>query len=196
MAKLRERDSIGALALQFAILTAARSGEVRGATWDEIDLERAIWTIPSSRMKGGKEHRVPLSEPALVVLRSMQQLRSERGLIFPGQSLRRPLSMNTLTAVLQRMRRDDLTAHGFRSTFRDWAAEATGYPNHVVEQALAHTIGNAVERAYRRGDLFAKRVTLMKDWAAYLARPAAKVVQLRPNHAGPAARRSRWRRSQ
>jgi integrase len=180
MAKLREQDSVGARALQFAILTAARSGEVRGATWDEIDLKRAVWAIPGFRMKTGKDHRVPLSKPALAVLQSMSLLGTKRGLIFPGRSLDRPMSFMALTSPLQRMARGDLTAHGFRSTFRDWAAEATSYPNHVVEQALAHAIGSTVEAAYRRGDLFAKRVALMNNWAAFLAHPQAQVVPLRP----------------
>jgi integrase len=179
LAKLAEQDSMGALALRFAILTASRSGEVRGATWDEIDLERAVWTIPAARMKAGKEHRVPLSAPAITLLDKVALLRTEGGLVFAGQMLRRPLTKLALTRPLARAGRGDLTAHGFRSTFRDWAAETTHHPNHVVEQALAHTIGNAVEAAYRRGDLFAKRVALMDDWAAYLAQPAAQAVPLR-----------------
>jgi integrase len=179
MARLREQDRIGARALLFAILTAARSGEVRGATWDEIDIEQDTWTIPADRMKAGREHRVPLSKAALAVLQSLNLLRSDLGPVFPGQKLKRPLTGMALTRPLGRMGRSDLTAHGFRSTFRDWAAETTGYPNHVVEQALAHTIGNAIEAAYRRGDLFAKRVALMEDWTNYLARPIAKVVHLR-----------------
>ena len=135
LAKLREQDSMGALALQFAILTATRSGEVRGATWAEIDIERAVWTIPASRMKARKEHRVPLSTPALALLQSVELLRTEGGPVFPGPLLRRPLAKVTLRRPLARAGRGDLTAHGFRSTFRDWAAEATGHPNHVVEQA-------------------------------------------------------------
>ena len=177
-AKLSEQDSMGALALRFAILTATRSGEVRGATWDELDLERAVWTLPAARMKTGKEHRVPLSAPAIAVLDKVALLRTEDGPVFPGQMRRRPLTKLALTRPLARAGRGDLTAHGFRSTFRDWAAETTHHPNHVVEQALAHTIGNAVEAAYRRGDLFAKRVALMDDWAAFLGRPAAEEVRL------------------
>ena len=181
LAKLREQPGMGARALEFAILTAARSGEVRGATWDEIDLERAVWTISGGRMKAGKEHRVPLSAPAIAVLQSVALLRTEGGPVFPSPQKRgQPMIDRALTYPLERMGRGDLTAHGFRSTFRDWAAEATGFPNHVVEQALAHAIGNAVEAAYRRGDLFEKRTALMSDWAAFLARPAAEVVALRP----------------
>jgi integrase len=183
MAKLREQDSIGAKALQFAILTGARSIEVRGATWDEIDMQAAEWNIPAHRMKAGKPHRVPLSQPALDLLCSMELLRTDTGPVFPGRLLKRPMTDTALTRPLARAGRGDLTAHGFRSTFRDWAAEATGHPNHVVEQALAHTIGNAVEAAYRRGDLFAKRAVLMDDWAAYLTRDPAEVVPLRPSMA-------------
>ena len=178
MAKLREQNGMGARALEFAILTAARSGEVRGATWDEIDLERAVWTIPGSRIKAGKEHRVPLSAAALDLLRSVALLRAEGRPVFRGPKPQ-PMTDRALTYPLEQMGRRDLTVHGFRSTFRDWAAEATSYPNHVVEQALAHTIGNAVEAAYRRGDLFEKRAALMADWAAYLSRPPAEVVALR-----------------
>ena len=178
MAKLANQKGIGARALEFAILTAARSGEVRGATWDEIDLDRAIWTIAGSRMKAGREHRVPLSIAALDLLRSVALLRADGHLVFPGLKRGQPMTDRALTYPLERMERRDLTAHGFRSTFRDWAAEATAYPNHVVEQALAHAIGSAVEAAYRRGDLFEKRVALMDDWARYLAQPKGEVVQL------------------
>jgi integrase len=184
MATLRALDSIGARALQFLLLTAARSGEVRYATWDEIDLDSAVWTLPPSRMKAAKPHRVPLSPAALAVLEAVMLLRCPGGVVFPGPKLRRPITNVTLAAPLRLLGRADLTVHGFRSTFRDWAAEATAYPNHVVEQALAHTIGSAVEAAYRRGDLFAKRVALMDDWAAYLAQPAAQVVPLRAARQG------------
>ena len=179
MAALRERDGMGARALEFAILTAARSGEVRGALWSEVDMDAAVWAIPASRMKSQREHRVPLSAPALAILAVLAQLKDGSGLIFHGQRHGKPMSDMTLTAVLRRMGRGDLTAHGFRSSFRDWAAETTAHPNHVVEQALAHAIGDKVEAAYRRGDLFEKRITLMADWAAYLSRPSAEVVGLR-----------------
>ena len=155
MQRLLQQSEMGATALLFAILTAARSGEVRLATWDEIDLADKVWTIPAARMKGERTHRVRLSEPALAVLDRVKASREVGPLVFPGMNTRAaknaPLSDMTLTAVLRRMDRADLTAHGFRSTFRDWAAESTHYPNHVVEQALAHAIGNAVEAAYRRG---------------------------------------------
>jgi integrase len=179
MGELRERGGMGARALEFAILTAARSGEVRAMQWAEVDLERAVWSIPGSRMKAGREHRVPLSPPALAILHGQAKLQDGGGIVFAGLRFGVPMSDMTISAPLRALGRGDLTVHGFRSTFRDWAAEATDCPNHVVEQALAHTIGNAVERAYRRTDLFDKRRQLMEDWAAFLARPPAKVVPLR-----------------
>jgi len=163
MADLRKQEGIGAAALEFAILTAARSGEVRGATWAEIDVDAALWTIPAARMKGGREHRVPLSASALAVLARMQEKR-QGAHVFPGAKEGKPLSDMSLTAVLRRMERGDLTAHGFRSTFRDWASDCTSYSREVCEMALAHAVGNAVEAAYRRGDLFEKRRALMDDW--------------------------------
>jgi integrase len=181
---LRQQAGISAKALEFAILTAARSGEVRGASWAEIDWATKTWTVPGSRMKGGREHRVPLSEPAMAVLRTMEPLRaSQDALIFPGRSAGHPLSDMSLTAVLRRMGRADLTQHGFRSSLRDWAAETTHYPREVAEQALAHALPDKVEAAYRRGDLFEKRCKLMNDWAAFCSRPAlpasGSVVELR-----------------
>ena len=166
-------EGIGAAALEFAILTAARSGEVRGAKWAEIDLRARKWTIPAGRMKAEREHVVPLSDAAIAVLRKMEACRLG-DLVFPGVKEGRPVSDMTLTAVLRRMNRGDLTAHGFRSSFRDWAAEATAYPHEMAEMALAHTIGDKTERAYRRGDLFVKRVRMMNDWAKWCARPIDK----------------------
>jgi integrase len=186
MIVLRNQAGIGARALHFANLAAARSGEVRGACWREIDLSTATWAIPARRMKGDREHRVPLSEPALKILREMAAARltdDADALVFPGRDPKRPLSDMSLTAVLRRMKRDDLTAHGFRSTFRDWAAEATAYPAEVAEMALSHAVGNKVEAAYRRGDLFEKRRRLMDDWGAFCSTPSAtahsNVVALR-----------------
>ena len=179
MAALRAREGMAARALEFAILTAARSGEVRRAQWSEIHRDRAEWIIPAARMKVAKDHSVPLSEPALAVLREMAAFNDGSGLVFLGQRRGVPMSEMTLTTVLRRMRNGDRTVHGFRSTFRVWAGETTAHPNHVVEHALAHTIGSAVEAAYRRGDLIAKRRTLMDDWANYLAKPAAQVVRPR-----------------
>lgn len=179
IAALSERDGVAAQALEFTILTAARTGEVMGATWDEIDLDGMVWTIPAVRMKAGKEHRVPLSDRTCRILKSLPR---EKGnsFVFIGARAN-GMSNMAMAAVLKRMGRKDVTVHGFRSTFRDWAAELTGYPNHVVEQALAHTIGNAVERAYRRGDLFEKRVRLMADWSWFCANPApvGEVVPMR-----------------
>ena len=171
--ELCERDGMGTVCLQFTILTAARSGEARGARWGEIDLRAALWIVPAARMKIGKPHRVPLSDAALVVLKAAAEARTDHNqtaLVFPGLKRAEPMSDMTLGAVLKRMARGDLTVHGFRSTFRDWAAEATDAANHVVEQALAHVIGNSVEAAYRRGDLFEKRRTLMADWASFCSR--------------------------
>ena len=180
---LREEEGLAARALELTILTAARTGEALGVRWPEIDLDAAIWTVPAARMKAGKEHRVPLSDAALAVLRSVQPLRNaERGdWVFPGLRRGRPLSNMAMEMVLRRMQRGDLTVHGFRSTFRDWAAEATSHQREAVEAALAHTLGNKVETAYLRGDLFAKRRRLMDEWAAFCARPApsGEVVPLR-----------------
>lgn len=147
MATLRKREAIAARALEFTILTAARTGEVIGATWDEVDLDGAVWIVPGGRMKAGREHRVPLSEPALAILRTMAEHRSSDSL-FPGAK-GKPLSNMAMAMLLRRMDRADLTAHGFRSSFRDWAAERTAYPNEVLEMALAHTVGNKVEAAWR-----------------------------------------------
>jgi integrase len=180
MQDLRKQKGIGASALEFAILTAARSGEVRGATWAEIDLPGKTWTIAGSRMKVGKKHRIPLSTAALAVLTRMGECQLSI-FIFPSTKENKPLSDMSLTAVLKRMKRNDLTAHGFRSTFRDWAAESTAYPAELAEMALAHTIDNKTEAAYRRGDLLEKRVQMMATWASYCAKPlkASAVVQIR-----------------
>jgi integrase len=178
MSQLRERDGMGARALEFAILTAARSGEVRDARWGEIDLERATWTIPAARMKGGREHRVPLSDPALAVLGVQAAVRDDSGLVFHGHRDGVPMSDMTLTAVLRRMGRGDLTAHGFRSSFRDWVAD-NGKPADLAEAALAHAIGNKTVAAYHRTDLYGPRNKLMADWAAYLGRARAEAVALR-----------------
>jgi len=161
---LRQQAGMGARALEFAILTAARSGEVRGATWAEIDTDAAAWTIPSERMKVGKEHRVPLSDAALQLLRNLPRM-AGTDMVFPNTK-GAALSDMTLTAVLRRMGRD-VTAHGFRSTFRDWVGETTAYPREVIEHALAHQLKDKAEAAYARGTLFAKRRRLMDDWAAY-----------------------------
>ncbi|WP_440590238.1 tyrosine-type recombinase/integrase [Novosphingobium aureum] len=160
---LQKREAVAALALEFTILTAARSGEVIGATWAEVDLQKAIWTIPADRMKAAKEHRVPLSPRAVAILEALQPLGSEY--LFLGARGGKLSSM--AMAMLMRRMKVDATVHGFRSSFRDWAAESTSYEHEVAEMALAHTIENKVERAYRRGDLFDKRRRLMEDWASY-----------------------------
>lgn len=167
MVRLRAADGVGARALEFAILTAARSGEVRGATWKEIDLEARLWVIGAERMKAGREHRAPLSEAAVAVLKAMPQGRPD-GYVFRAAHGGR-LSDMTISSVLRRLD-VDAVPHGFRSTFRDWVAERTAYPNEVAEMALAHAVGNKVEAAYRRGDLFEKRLAMMNDWAEFCAR--------------------------
>lgn len=164
MLALRGQPGTGARALEFAILTAARSGEVRGAVWDEVDLDKAVWTIPESRMKAGREHRVPLASGALELLRGLPRIDGS-ALLFPNTK-GAPLSDMTLTAVLRRMGQT-VTAHGFRSTFRDWAGETTSYPREVIEHALAHQLKDKAEAAYARGTLFDKRRRLMADWDAF-----------------------------
>ncbi len=163
--QLHGREAVAALALEFVILTAARTGEVIAAEWGEVDLAKALWTVPAERMKAGKEHRVPLSPSAVEILEQTKQLGGKY--LFPG-SQRSKLSSMAMAMLLRRMKQD-ITVHGFRSAFRDWAAECTGYSHEVAEMALAHTISNAVERAYRRGDLFEKRRKLMEAWADYCA---------------------------
>lgn len=167
MEKLAERESVGRLALEALILTASRSGEVRGATWSELDLKSALWTIPADRMKMGKAHIVPLSPEAVAVFERAKKFKAGASdLVFPGQNVKRPLSDMTLLKILRDM---DLsvTVHGFRSAFRDWVAEKTDYPGEVAEAALAHTVPNKVEAAYRRTDFRDKRRLLMRDWAIF-----------------------------
>lgn len=173
---LHQREAVSALALEFTILTSARTGEVIGAKWAEVDLDKAIWTVPASRMKAGKEHRVPLSPRAVEILKSTQGLRTEW--LFPATK-GGSMSGMAMSMLLRRMKAD-VTVHGFRSSFRDWSAECTGYAHEVAEMALAHTIDNKVERAYRRGDLFDKRRRLMDDWAAYCTMPATAVGNITP----------------
>jgi integrase len=187
LARLRTQAGMGARALEFAILTSCRSGEVRLAAWDEIDLEAKVWTVPATRMKTGREHRVPLSAAALALLERVKASRELSTLAFPGARAARPLSDMTLTAVLRRMKRGELTAHGFRSSFRDWAGE-TGQPHDIAEAALAHTLGNKTQLAYQRGDLLARRRALMDEWSAYLAMPAkSEKPQLRSGEMALAA---------
>jgi integrase len=173
--ELRGQPGVSARALEFAILTAARTGEVIGARWSEIDLAQGTWTIPAERMKGGKEHRVPLSAPALAVLARVPG-GGPSEFVFPGGKPGKGLSNMALLSLLRRMHRADLTAHGFRSTFRDWAAERTNYPREVAEQALAHSLPDKVEAAYRRSDLFKKRRGLMEAWGDHCSVEHAKVA--------------------
>ena len=165
--------------MEFAILTATRTGEVIGATWAEVDLDKAIWTIPAARMKGGREHRIPLSQRELEILQAVQPLGEEW--LFPAIK-GGAMSGMAMSMLLRRMK-VGVTVHGFRSSFRDWAAECTGYAHEVAEMALAHVIGNKAEAAYRRGDLFEKRRRLMQDWAVYCTTPvvvsADKVTPIR-----------------
>ncbi|MGH7160875.1 MAG: tyrosine-type recombinase/integrase [Acetobacteraceae bacterium] len=180
--RLRKQHGMGAMAAEFAILTAARSGEVRGARWVEIDLANKTWTIPAERMKAGREHRVPLAERALEILHAVAPLRKAAdALVFPGQVMRRPLSDVALSQVVKAAGGQETTVHGFRSTFRDWCAEATAYPREVCEAALAHTNRDKTEAAYFRADLFERRRRLMAEWAEFCARPAiaAEVVAIR-----------------
>jgi integrase len=159
--------SVAALALEFAILTAARTNEVLGARWDEIDIRAAVWTVPAERMKALREHRVPLCAQALRVLERARALHNG-ALVFPSRPFDRPLSEGSMLAVLKRMNHADLTVHGFRATFRTWAAERTMFTREVAEAALAHIVGDDTERAYQRGDLFEKRRKLMAEWEQFL----------------------------
>lgn len=173
IAELRERDGTAARALEFLILTVVRSGAVREATWSEIDMDAARWTIPGRKMKAKREHRVPLTGRALAILRQMEALRPAgdtdgTALIFPGMKEGKPLSDMTLRAVLKRMGYDNITAHGFRSTFRDWAEDGAGAAYGTTRAAMAHAIGDKVDAAYRRGDAFERRRDLMRQWEAHM----------------------------
>jgi integrase len=170
MVELRKQSGMGARAVEFAILTSARSGEVRGATWGEVDRALALWVIPAGRMKAEKEHRVPLSSGAIALLRKLPSLGD---VVFPGAREGKPLSDVSLTAVLRRMGRGDITVHAFRSTFRDWCSESTNFPREVCEHALAHSLPDKVEAAYRRGDLIEKRTMPMQNWSDFCATTAS-----------------------
>ncbi|MFM0160767.1 tyrosine-type recombinase/integrase [Paraburkholderia sediminicola] len=164
---LRSQDGTAARALEFLILTAARTNEVIGSTWSEFNLDEGVWTIPAERMKMRKQHRVPLSTRAVALIKAQQEvMRGEY--VFPGARDKKPLSNMAMLQLLERMKRDDITVHGFRSTFRDWAGETTHYPREVCEAALAHGIKDKAEAAYARGDLFVKRAALMQDWADFV----------------------------
>lgn len=177
MVRLRASSGMGARALEFAILTAARSGEARGATWSEIDLDGARWTVPASRMKVPKEHLVPLSPACISLLKALPRM-AGTDYVFPAPR-GGELSDMAMTAVLRRMK-VDAVPHGFRSTFRDWASERTNYPRDVAEMALAHSIGDKVEAAYRRGDLFQKRTRMMADWTTFCAKVGTRSATIVP----------------
>ncbi len=187
MKSLALQEGSAARALEFTILTAARTGETLGARWREIDPSSKVWIIPADRMKAGKEHRVPLCRRAIELVEGRRKCAGKdvqsEAFVFPGQRQGKPLSNMAFLMLLRRMKRHDLTAHGFRSTFRDWAAERTSYPNEVCEAALAHRIANKVEAAYRRGDLFELRRRLMEKWDVYCRQvePASKVFSIRRN---------------
>jgi integrase len=172
---LREQEGIAARALEFTVLAAARTGETMGARWNEFDLLDKTWTVPASRMKAHREHRVPLSERALAILGEMQKHRSsDDDFVFPGGKPGKPLSNIAFLMLLRRMGRDDLTAHGFRATFKTWAGERTSFQNEIVEAALAHVVGSKVEQAYRRGDMFEKRRRLMQQWGTFCSTPVQR----------------------
>jgi len=175
---LRSRPAVSARALEFAILTAARSGEVYGARWPETDLDKGIWTVPAARMKAGRDHRVPLSERAVEILRELYAVRMfDDGFMFPGQRIGEPLSSNAMDALLQeRMKLPQFTVHGFRSAFKDWATDDTLHQREIIEEALSHVVGDKAEQAYRRTDGLEKRRRLMEDWATYLDGSASNVV--------------------
>jgi integrase len=175
--ELREQDGVAAQALEFAILTASRTGETIGARWPEFDLLDEIWTVPPERMKGGRAHRVPLSPRALAILKEMRLLRPAGdavGYVFPGGKAGHPLSNMAFLMLLRRMGHADLTAHGFRATFKTWGSERTSYQSEIVEASLAHVIGSKVEQAYQRGDMFEKRRRLMQQWATFCTTATAK----------------------
>jgi integrase len=189
MVALREREALAARALEFTILTAARTGETIGAKWDEVDLQAKLWTVPAERMKPGREHRVPLSDPAVKLLKQMAE-QCESDYVFPGDR-RDKLSNMAMDMLVRRMNRNDITVHGFRSCFRDWAAECTSFPREVAEAALAHVVGNKTEAAYQRGDLFEKRRKLMDAWASYCSKLPAKVLLEFPGRTGKGSRAAR-----
>jgi integrase len=179
MRELRQRDGVAALALEFLILTATRTSETLDAAWSEFDLTNQLWTIPPVRMKGAREHRVPLSDRAVLIVAEMQKIR-HGDFVFPGARRGRPLGDMSMLQTLSRMDRGDLTTHGFRATFKTWATERTNYQREVIETALAHVVGDKVEEAYQRGDLLDKRRRLMESWSAFCdSRVTDNVVAIR-----------------
>ena len=180
MRDLRAQNGTAARAFELLILTATRTREAIHAKWDEFNLKTAVWTVPKTRTKSGKEHRIPLTPAAGAALKAMGEPKAG-AFVFPGGKRGKPLSTGALLALLKRMKRTDITPHGFRSTFRDWAAAQTNFPREVAEMALSHVVGSKVERAYQRDDLLAKRVKLMEAWARHCATVAkgGNVVQMR-----------------
>jgi integrase len=178
--KLAGLEAMAARALEYLVLTAARSGEVLNAQWSEIDLDEVLWTIPAARMKAGKVHRVPLSGKALKLLKTLSETKASE-FVFPGQRPKRPLSSSAMDMLMRRMKADQFTVHGFRSAFRDWVGDETQFPREIAEAALAHRVGDETERAYRRSDALDKRRKLMDAWAAFCNAPVtgAKVVPIR-----------------
>jgi len=164
---LQEAEGVAARALEFTILTAARSGESLGAQWSEIDFDAGTWTVPAERMKASRPHRVPLSRQAQAILEELAKMRAG-DFVFPGQKLKKPLSNMAMEMVLRRLKVENVTVHGFRSAFRDWAGEETHFPREIAEAALAHVIGDKAEQAYRRGDALQKRRVLMQAWADFV----------------------------
>lgn len=197
MEALQKRPAVAARALEFTILTAARTGEALNARWSEIDLDAKVWTVPAERMKARTEHRVPLTDAAVAVLEKVRPLRgtAKDGWVFPNHRRTAPLSQMCMLMLLRRMGIEDCTVHGFRSTFRDWAGDCTSFPRELIEAALAHTIGNAVERAYRRSDAFAKRQKLMQAWAGFCRKPAAPAQPASSAASAPASLPDRRARS-
>ena len=175
LARLRERDATAALALEFCILTATRSGETLGARWAEIDLAAKVWTVPAARMKAARAHRIPLPDRAMQIIEKLLKARSS-DFVFPGQRADKPLSNMAMEMVLRRMKLENVTVHGFRSAFRDWAGNETSFPREIAEAALAHVIGDKAEQAYRRGDALEKRRALMAAWAQHCEQDAADNV--------------------
>jgi integrase len=179
IAKLRQREATSAMALELCILTAARSGEILGMRWREIDLDKKTWTVPADRMKAGREQRVPLCPRAVSILRQLETVKAG-DFVFAGKARNKPLSNMAMEMVLRRMKIEDATVHGFRSSFRDWAGNISNFPREITETALAHVIGDKAEQAYRRSDALEKRRKLMEAWAAYCEpKPRSNVIPIR-----------------
>ena len=175
-ADLQTRSAMAAKALMFTCLTGSRTGEVLGARWDEMDLDAALWTVPAERMKTGAAHRVPLTKAMLAIIGPLRALQSEY--VFEGQKRHQPLSNMAMLMLLRRMKVEDATVHGFRSTFRDWAREVANAPREVAEMSLAHKLGSDVERAYARSGLLERRRALMERWAGFVTGESGKVVRI------------------